>query len=356
MHYAPKLADAPSTPRASKPSAPIRGEQATDAASASPTPLDPAASLRPTSPEPAASRASGPASGASRSVCTAGAGVWRLRIDLAYDGTDFHGWARQKPQGGEELRTVQGVLEDKLSLILRVPVELTVAGRTDAGVHAAGQVAHFDVPVASLDQRSIAGEPGNLVRRLARLLPPDIRVSRCEWAPDGFDARFSALRRHYVYRVSTDPAGVLPTRVRDTAAWPKPVDIHAMQEAANILVGLHDFAAFCKAKPNATTIRDVESFQWVDASTPTEPHVLEAHVTADAFCWSMVRSLVGCCLAVGEGRRDLDFVGTLLGQSTRSSAIPVAPACGLSLVQVDYPAPDDLAARAHLTRDRRTLP
>ncbi|QNE88949.1 tRNA pseudouridine(38-40) synthase TruA [Corynebacterium incognita] len=278
----------------------------------------------------------------------------RLRLDLAYDGTDFHGWARQKPQGGEELRTVQGVVEDTLSLILRQPVQLTVAGRTDAGVHAAGQVAHADIDPAGLEQRSIDGDPGRLVRRLARLLPRDIRVSACSFAPEGFDARFSALRRHYVYRVSTDPAGPLPTRVRDTAPWPKEVDLGAMQDAANALVGLHDFAAFCKAKPHATTIRELEAFVWHDASTPQEPGVYEAHVSADAFCWSMVRSLVGCCLAVGEGRRDVDFAAAMLHETQRSSSIPVAPAEGLSLVGVDYPAPEELATRAAVTRDRRS--
>ncbi|MGO1643674.1 MAG: tRNA pseudouridine(38-40) synthase TruA, partial [Corynebacterium casei] len=139
----------------------------------------------------------------------------RLRFDLAYDGTDFHGWASQK--GG--LRTVQGVLEQCLSMILRHPIELTVAGRTDAGVHSAGQVAHADVPVDSLNQRSIDGDPAKLVRRLAKLVDDDIRVSNVSFAPEGFDARFSALRRHYVYRITTDPAGALPTRVRDTAVW-----------------------------------------------------------------------------------------------------------------------------------------
>ena len=184
----------------------------------------------------------------------------RLRFDVAYDGTDFHGWARQKPAGGEELRTVQGVLEDALSLILRYPVELTVAGRTDAGVHAAGQVAHADIPVSSLDQRSIEGDPGRLVRRLAKLLDPDVRVSAVSAAPDGFDARFSALTRTYRYRVTTADGGALPLRVRDTAVWPKKVDLDAAQEFANAVVGLHDFAAFCKARPHATTIREVRSF------------------------------------------------------------------------------------------------
>ncbi|EGT5590470.1 tRNA pseudouridine(38-40) synthase TruA [Corynebacterium striatum] len=273
----------------------------------------------------------------------------RLRLDLAYDGTDFHGWARQKG----DLRTVQGILEDNLSMILRHDVELTVAGRTDAGVHSAGQVAHFDVPPEALEQRSIDGDPAKLVRRLAKLLPEDVRVHACTAAPEGFDARFSALQRHYVYRITTHPRGALPTRARDTAQWPKPVDIDAMQEAATTLVGLHDFAAFCKAKPHATTIRDLHSFEWVDVSTPTEPQLYEARVCADAFCWSMVRSLVGCCLRVGEGARDVDFAAAMLAESQRSSQIPLAPAKGLSLVRVDYPADEELAARAAVTRDRR---
>ncbi|OFT31960.1 tRNA pseudouridine(38,39,40) synthase TruA [Corynebacterium sp. HMSC08C04] len=274
----------------------------------------------------------------------------RLRIDLSYDGTDFHGWARQKG----ELRTVQQVLEDNLSMILRHEVELTVAGRTDAGVHAAGQVAHFDISASALEQRSIDGDPVKLVRRLAKLLPEDVRVHDCQQAPEGFDARFSALERHYVYRITTHPRGALPTRARDTAVWPKPVDIEAMQQAAEQLVGLHDFAAFCKAKPHATTIRDLLSFEWVDVSTPSEPQLYEARVGADAFCWSMVRSLVGCCLRVGEGSRGIDFAAEMLALNSRSSHIPLAPAKGLSLVQVDYPADADLAARAAQTRDRRT--
>ena len=282
------------------------------------------------------------------------ASLRRVRLDVAYDGTGFHGWARQKPQQGSELRTVQAVIEDNLTMILRHPVELTVAGRTDAGVHAAGQVAHFDIPEDCLQQRSIDGDPGKLVRRLAKLLPEDIRVHDVAFAPDGFDARFSALRRHYVYRVTTSPAGALPLRRADTAVWSKPVDIDAMQQAANLLVGLHDFAAFCKAKPHATTIRELESFTWEGTSTPTEPNLYQAHVVADAFCWSMVRSLVGCCLAVGQGRRDVDFATAMLAESQRSSQIPVALAKGLCLVGVDYPAPEELSARAEATRAKRS--
>lgn len=274
----------------------------------------------------------------------------RIRLDLAYDGTDFHGWARQ---GSSDLRTVQKVLEEALTLVLRYPVELTVAGRTDAGVHAAGQVAHCDVPVAALSQRSIDGDPGRLVRRLARLLPVDVRVHAASFAPEGFDARFSALRRHYRYRLSTHPRGALPTRVTDTAHWPKAIDMEAMQACADVLVGLHDFAAFCKYREGATTIRDLQVFTWRDVSSALEPQTFEAEVVADAFCWSMVRSLVGCCLVVGEGRRPEGFAESLLGVTQRSSQVPVAPANGLSLVQVDYPEDSQLAARAQMTRAKR---
>ena len=273
----------------------------------------------------------------------------RLRLDLAYDGTDFHGWAKQK--GG--LRTVQQTVEEKLSMVLRHPVELTVAGRTDAGVHASGQVAHLDTTRSALGQRSIDGDPTKLVKRLAKLLPADVRVHACTEVPADFDARFSALRRRYVYRLTTHPRGALPTRARDTATWFKPVDLELMQAAADQLVGLNDFVAFCKAKPHATTIRELLAFEWKDVSTPAEPQLYEAHVTADAFCWSMVRSLVGCCLRVGEGSRGVDFAAQMLREERRSSEIPLADAQGLSLVGVDYPEADQLAARAEMTRGRR---
>lgn len=274
----------------------------------------------------------------------------RVRLDIAYDGTDFHGWAAQK--GG--LRTVAGVLEEKLSLVTRAPVSLVVAGRTDAGVHADGQVAHVDIPADAFTQRSLTA-PEDLVRRLSRMLPPDIRLSAASAAPVGFDARFSALRRHYIYRVTTSPAGPRPVRARDTAVWRKAVNLDAVQLAADALLGLHDFAAFCKARDGATTIRELQAFTWRDVSTPAEPNTYEASVVADAFCWSMVRSLVGACLTVGEGRRAQSFTSDLLGQSQRSSAVPVAPAQGLNLVQVDYPADAELAARAEATRSVRTL-
>lgn len=276
----------------------------------------------------------------------------RLRLDLAYDGTHFHGWARQ---GNQDLRTVQKVVEDSLSLILRHPIELSVAGRTDAGVHATAQVAHFDIPEEALQTRSIDGDPRRLVRRLARLMPEDVRIHACERAPEGFDARFSALARHYRYRITTHPRGALPTRAIDTATWPKQVDLQRMNDAAQALIGLHDFAAFCKHRDGATTIRELQQFVWEDISTPEEPQLYQAKVRADAFCWSMVRSLVGACLVVGEGRRDDAFTAKLLEESRRANNVPVAPAKGLSLVGVDYPKDEALADRALQTRAIREI-
>ncbi len=273
----------------------------------------------------------------------------RVRLDISYDGTDFHGWASQKG----DLRTVQGVLEDKLSLVTRHPITPVVAGRTDAGVHADGQVAHADIPAEAFEQRSL-NRPEDLVRRLSRMLPPDIRLSAATSAPEGFDARFSALRRHYVYRVTTSDAGPRPVRSRDTAVWRKSVELDKVQSAADALLGLNNFTAYCKAREGATTIRELQKFEWRDVSTASEPETYEAHVVADAFCWSMVRSLVGACLTVGEGRRAQSFTADLLEETERSSAVPVAPANGLNLVQVDYPADADLAERAMATRAVRT--
>ncbi|MFC4604691.1 tRNA pseudouridine(38-40) synthase TruA [Rhodococcus kronopolitis] len=268
-------------------------------------------------------------------------GFVRFRLDITYDGTDFSGWARQPG-----LRTVCGVLEESLSTILREPVTLTVAGRTDAGVHASGQVAHLDVPVAVAPE-----EPARLVRRLARFLPPDVRVKAVTVVPADFDARFSAIRRHYEYRITTARYGAEPLRARDTVSVPKELDLDAMRAASRGLLGLHDFAAFCRRKENATTVRELQRFDW-----SREGDIVTAFVSADAFCWSMVRSLVGAMIAVGEGRRTPEWTIALLQERSRSSSVLVAPAHGLSLVAVDYPPNEELAARNAATREVRTVP
>ena len=223
----------------------------------------------------------------------------RLRLDIAYDGTDFAGWAAQAEQ-----RTVAGVLDEALTTVFRTPVRLRAAGRTDTGVHATGQVAHVDVPadaVANAYSREARPQDPEflpLVRRLGKFLPADVRVLEIARAPAGFDARFSALRRHYVYRLSTAPYGVVPQQARFITAWPRALDTDAMATASRDLLGLHDFAAFCRHREGATTIRELQRLDW-----SADGEQITAHVSADAFCWSMVRSLVGALLAVGEHRR-----------------------------------------------------
>lgn len=271
----------------------------------------------------------------------------RFRLDLAYDGTDFSGWARQPGR-----RTVQGELETALSRLLRRDVGLTVAGRTDAGVHADGQVAHADLPLrvdlgrATVD---LAADPGVLAYRLARMLPDDVVVYSVRPVPAEFDARFSALRRHYVYRVTDAPWGPDPLRRRDTLGWPRPLEVDALNAASAQLVGYHDFVAFCRRREGATTLRTLLRFDWRRIGE----HELLAEVSADAFCHSMVRSLVGAVLSVGEGRRPADWPMTLLTATTRTSDITVAPAHALRLTAVDYPADADLAAQSARTRRRR---
>jgi len=280
-----------------------------------------------------------------------GGGFVRLRLDIAYDGTEFAGWALQAGQ-----RTVAGVLDDALSTVFRVPVQLRAAGRTDAGVHATGQVAHVDIPIDTLPnaypRATRAGDREflPLVRRLARFLPADVRILDIDRAPAGFDARFSALRRHYVYRLSTAPYGVEPQEARFVTAWPRPLDVEAMAVASRNLVGLHDFAAFCRQREGATTIRDLQRLDW-----SRDGDRVTAYVTADAFCWSMVRSLVGALLAVGEHRRETGWCATLLTSTQRSSDFAAAPPHGLTLVGVDYPPDDQLEARAKVTRDLRVV-
>ncbi|MBP2187380.1 tRNA pseudouridine38-40 synthase [Nocardia goodfellowii] len=263
----------------------------------------------------------------------------RVRLDISYDGTDFIGWARQPG-----LRTVQGVLEESLSKVFREPIQLTVAGRTDAGVHAEGQVAHFDTTATDFDG-------AKLVHRMARFLPKDVRIKAARIAPPEFDARFSAIRRHYAYRLTTAPYGAEPLQARSVVGCRSNVDLAAMREASQNLLGLHDFAAFCRRREGATTVRELQRYDW-----ECRGELLIAYVSADAFCWSMVRSLVGAVLAVGEGRRTPDWVAGLLRETERSSSVTVAPAHGLSLIAVDYPADPDLAARNRQTREVRTIP
>ena len=261
----------------------------------------------------------------------------RLRIDLAYDGSDFAGWATQPGQ-----RTVQGDLEAALGTILRLPQPptVTVAGRTDAGVHARGQVAHVDLDT----------HPGVLERRLRRYLPPDIRIKAVTQAHPDFEARFAAVERRYVYRMTDHPAGPDPLARGMIVAHPRPLTVDLMNEAAEHLLGEHDFAAFCKKREGATTIRTLLALRTVRGG-----ETIATTVRADAFCHSMVRALVGALISVGDSRRSIEWPAQVLAGGERDSAVQVLPPYGLSLEEVTYPDAAHLADRAQETRRVRVL-
>jgi tRNA pseudouridine38-40 synthase len=267
--------------------------------------------------------------------------VVRIKIELSYDGTDFSGWAAQPGR-----RTVQEILAEALGRVLRLPEppRLTVAGRTDAGVHARGQVAHLDVPEAAWEAGAEAA-----VRRLARALPGDVRVRGASVAPDGFDARFSALWRRYSYRVCDDLAAADPLRRRDTLWHFQPLDLAAMNAAGAACAGEHDFAAFCRRREGATTVRALRRLDWCR----DEDGIAVATVVADAFCHNMVRALVGALLPVGNGTRPPSWPGEILAARQRDPAVRVVPPHGLCLEEVRYPGASELARRASETRRLR---
>jgi tRNA pseudouridine38-40 synthase len=308
----------------------------------------------------------------------------RLRIDLGYDGSGFSGWAAQPGR-----RTVEETLAVALGRALRLPAPpgLTVAGRTDAGVHARGQVVHADVPAPAWTtltgtppadppaRRAPLAPPADpparpaplappassaTLTRLAAALPPDVRVHAVGPAPDGFDARFSALWRRYSYRVCDDPARADPLRRHETLWTPRRLDLAAMNEAAVSLTGEHDFAAFCRRREGATTVRTLRVLDWQRDSAghghtaEDGPGLAVATVVADAFCHNMVRALVGALLAVGEGRRPPGWPAEVLAAAVRDPAVRVVPPHGLCLEEVGYPEPAELATRAAQARNRRT--
>ena len=276
----------------------------------------------------------------------------RYRLNVAYDGTDFHGWAAQPG-----LRTVQGVVTDEIrhaQADLRLPEDgdLTVAGRTDAGVHARGQVAHLDTdtpPELYID----------LGRILAHRLPDDIVLRALLPAPEGFDARFSATGRTYCYRLWDGQSLGFPALRRAVTAVDQDLDVEAMAQAAASLIGLHDFAPFCrapnavKAAKGATTIRHLRRFDVARAADPSR--TIECWLEADAFCQSMVRSLVGAVVTVGSGRRSLEWLDSVAAGKTRAGDVPVLPPGGLTLETVAYPPDDQLATRATEARSTRSL-
>ena len=261
----------------------------------------------------------------------------RLRIDLGYDGTDFHGWASQP-----NLRTVQGELEEALRVVLHLDEqpETTVAGRTDAGVHARGQVVHLDVADLSDD------ELGKMLRSLNGILPEDLQVFAVTPVSEHFDARFAALARRYSYR-SVDAPAVDPLERHTVVFHPWSLDVDLMNSASERLLGLNDYTAFCKRSEYGTSIRTLQEFSW----HRDEYGVVVARIKADAFCHSMVRSMVGAMVHVGDGRKPVEWPKQLLDAGDRTSH--VAPARGLVLEEVYYPADEDLLARQEFTRATR---
>ena len=268
-------------------------------------------------------------------------GFRRLRIDIAYDGTAFFGWAAQPDR-----RTIQDHVEHAISQVTRGEVQSIVAGRTDAGVHATGQVIHVDLPDSVF---SDGFSYTDLRYKLNRILDEDVRVMEISDAPEGFHARFSALRRIYTYKI-LDANEVIPPLSRyDVAPWYRPLDAELMNKASALVLGHHDFAAFCKFKEGGTTIRTLEKYQW----HRDETGLLVAEVVADAFCYSMVRNLVGAVVCVADGRKDPSWMAELLANKERVSDSLVCPARGLSLTQVDYPSDQELIERAKVTIGKR---
>ena len=262
-------------------------------------------------------------------------GFLRLRIDLSYDGTNFSGWATQPGR-----RTIQDLVEQAIGTITQTKIESIVAGRTDAGVHAAGQVIHVDVPDSiNLDE---------IAYKLNRILDEDIRIMRVSIAPEAFHARFSALRRKYTYKILDKNLPIPPINRYDIASWYRPLDAELMNSASSLVLGHHDFAAFCKFKEGGTTLRTLEEFHW-----ERQGDLLVATVVADAFCYSMVRNLVGAVVCVADGRKEASWVGELLTNKERVSDSLVFPARGLTLTSVEYPTNDQLLERAKVTIGKR---
>jgi tRNA pseudouridine38-40 synthase len=263
-------------------------------------------------------------------------GFLRLRIDLAYDGTNFSGWGKQPDR-----RTVQEEVEKALTTATQSKIETIVAGRTDAGVHATGQVIHVDVPDSlNLDELSY---------KLNRMLDTDVRILKVAAVSGPFNARFSALRRHYTYKILDGNQTVLPLDRLDVAPWYRVLDVDLMNQASALMLGSHDFAAYCKFREGSTTVRNLQRFEW----TRDSAGFLIGDVVADSFCYSMVRNLVGAVVCVADGRFGPDWIEQTLANKVRISDSLVFPACGLSLRQVDYPTDDQLSEHAKVTIGKR---
>lgn len=271
-------------------------------------------------------------------------GFFRAKITLAYDGTNFFGWGKQRDR-----RTIQGELEDALRTLYRRDLETVVAGRTDAGVHATGQVIHVDLPIGGASDFGFEFE--DLAYRLNRILTEEIRIKNAERAPEDFHARFGALRRHYIYKIQDGLGIIEPVKRLDITPWYRHLDIEKMNSAASDLLGEHDFFSFAKYRENSTTIRNLERFDF----TRSEEGLIISHISADAFCYNMVRSLIGAMVYIGEGRFPTSWARETLIKRERPSDSVVFPARGLTFVGVEYPVDSQLAARANKVMGLRDL-
>ena len=247
-------------------------------------------------------------------------GFSRLRVDLTYQGTNFSGWAKQPNE-----RTVQEEVEKALSMITQTKVATIVAGRTDAGVHAKHQVIHTDLPTQT--------DINNLAFRLNQILDADIRVLTAQWAPDNFHARFTAISRTYQYKIIDAGKVTAPLDRHDSTEWFRPLDIELMNSGSKLLLGAHDFFAFCKFREGGSTIKNLLKFNW----HRDEKDVVICEISADSFRYNMVRNLVGAAVCVGEGRFEPAWMKKTLEGRVRISDSYVFPAKGLTLISVEYP-------------------
>jgi tRNA pseudouridine38-40 synthase len=275
-------------------------------------------------------------------------GRFRFRIDLAYDGTDYAGWAQQP-----DLATVQGELLAALTTIFGASDDdfgMRVAGRTDAGVHAAHQVAHIDL---SPEQVARSGRRQDYAHRLSRLLPPAIQVYSFEPAPAGFDARFSPTSRRYRFRIADRAATQNPLRRRDTLWVFRALDADLMQQSSTALIGMHDFGAYCRPREGSTTIRRI--IEITVNRRPADDNIIEIELEADAFCHNMVRAITGALIKVGSGDLPPARIKEMLDGAVRTGEFKVVGPEGLSLIAVNYPPDDQLAAQAEQTKNFRTV-
>ncbi|MEY3537298.1 MAG: hypothetical protein RL645_112 [Actinomycetota bacterium] len=278
----------------------------------------------------------------------------RYRLSFSYDGTDFYGWAKQPG-----LRTVQGELLAALSVIFGEVEDdfgIRVAGRTDAGVHALHQQAHIELTAEQINRlgrnRDDIADPTYLADRLNRILPQDLRVHTVAPAAQGFDARFSAIFRRYRYRIADGAAANNPLEARYTLTVFQSLNTIDMQAAALEVLGLHDFASFCRPRPGSTTIRELREVKV--RRNPEAGNVIEIELLADAFCHNMVRSIVGALIAVGKGQATSSDVRATLERASRTQSYRVVAAQGLTLIEIGYPADELLAQQAELAKNLRS--